>query len=380
LSRSAHASAGERSEPTVAYIYHKNLKHNIGLIRTAVGNRKILAVVKGNAYGHGDLEVSRTAMEAGCDALGVAFFTEGARLRDNGIKAPILVFGAHSPELYQAAARKNLTMTITSPEQVAFLEKNPTESQLTVHIKIDTGMNRIGFSLRDVPRFFRQILKVKNIRIEGVYSHFASSDEQDLSYAYKQLGRFSEIIPQLKDLTKNDLVVHMANSGAIMQMPEAYFDMVRPGIMLYGYSPDPEYEIGWELKPVMSLHSRVGMIKLTPENEPVSYGRRYYTKTKTHLGIVPVGYADGFARANTNNAKVLIRNQAYPVVGTVCMDMIIVDLGSDLKCASGDEVIVYGGQTGEPTNIRQVARRLGTIPYEVTCSVSSRVPRIHCYE
>lgn len=165
-----------------------------------------------------------------------------------------------------------------------------------------------------------------------------------------------------------------------MQMPEAYFDMVRPGIMLYGYSPDPEYEIGWKLKPVMSLHSRLGLIKLTPENEPVSYGRRYYTKTRTHLGIVAVGYADGFARANTNNAMVLIHDQVYPVVGTVCMDMIIVDLGSDLKCSTGDEVIIYGGRSGAPTNIRQVAKRLGTIPYEVTCSVTSRVPRIHSYD
>ncbi len=367
-------------EPTAAYISHKNLKHNIGLIRKAVGSRRIMAVVKANAYGHGDIEVARTAVESGCEMLGVALPAEGIRLRDHGIDVPVLVFGAQLPENFAAAAQAGLTMTVTSPEQAAWLENHPTPEPLKVHVKIDSGMNRVGFALDDCLSPIRRLEALDHIRIEGLYSHFATSDERDLTYARKQLARFADTAAEVQQQLGRKLVVHMANSGAIMQLPEAYFDMVRPGIMLYGYDPDPDHVIGWDLKPVMTLHSRLGLIKLVPANEPVSYGRRYYTREDTYIGIIPIGYADGFDRSNTNNARVLIGNRPYPLVGTVCMDMVMVDLGTELKCAAGDEVIVYGGDRDAPVNIRQIARRLGTIPYEITCRVSGRVPRIHLYD
>ena len=367
-------------EPTVAYIQHKNLKHNIELIRQAVGARKIMAVVKANGYGHGDLEVAKTALKSGCDTLGVAFLAEGIRLRDNGIKAPILVFGAQLPEYFNHAVKYDLAMTVTSAPQVTYLAENPMPQLLKIHVKIDTGMNRVGFQSDDFLPYFQKLQNMKNIQIEGVYSHFATSDEADFTYAQIQFERFQNAIKQIRSICSQPLIFHMANSGAIMQLPETYLDMVRPGIMLYGYGPDPDFPLTWDLKPVMSLHSRLGLIKLVRANEPISYGRRFYTEEDTYIGVIPVGYADGFERGNTNNAQVMIQGKFYPLVGTVCMDMVMVNLGASLNCSTGDEVIIYGGEGHTPTHIRQVARRLGTIPYEVTCQVSPRVPRIHLYE
>ncbi len=366
--------------PTVAYIRHKSLRHNIGLIRKSVSDRKIMAVVKANAYGHGDIEIARTAIDAGCEELGVAFIEEGIRLRESGITTPILVFGAHLPEYFDKAAQHQLAMTVTSSEQIKFLKKNPTSVPLYIHIKIDTGMNRIGFPDDDFTGYFCELQELEFIHIEGVYSHFATSDEKDLTYAQRQINRFQSVVKKVQDISGRNFTFHMANSGAIMQLPDSYFDMVRPGIMLYGYAPDPEYNPGWNLEPVMSLHSQLGMIKLVRANEPISYGRRYYTKEDTYIGVVPAGYADGIARGNTNNSYVRINENLYPMVGTVCMDMVMVDIGKDLRCRPGDEVIIYGGAEDAPTHISRVAARLGTIPYEVTCNLSARVPRIHLYD
>ncbi len=373
-------TTGETMGPTVAYITHSNLQHNIRLIRKAVGKRKIMAVVKANGYGHGDIEIARSAIESGCEALGVAFLEEGIRLRENGITTPILVFGAQLSEYFNTAAEHQLAMTVSSPQQIEYLSKNPPDFPLKIHIKIDTGMNRVGFFYNDFVPYFHRLLTLKNISVEGIYSHFATSDERELSYAQVQLDRFNDVTKQVREISHEKIIFHMANSGAIMQLPDAYFDMVRPGIMLYGYAPDPAYNPGWDLKPVMALHSRLGLVKLVRANEPISYGRRYYTEEDTNIGVIPAGYADGFDRRNTNNAFVMINRNIIPLVGTVCMDMIMANLGKEAKYAAGDEVVIYGGEPDTPTHINQIAARLGTIPYEVTCKVSSRVPRIHIYK
>jgi alanine racemase len=362
--------------PTVAYISHPNLRHNISLIRNAVGKRKIMAVVKANAYGHGDIEIAQTVINAGCEYLGVAFIEEGIRLRQAGITAPILVFGVQLPELLPAALENQLDITLTNFEQINFLENLKPLTKVHVHLKIDTGMNRAGFPYDQLEPALKRITDSSVLELTGVYSHFSTSDEKDGSYALLQIERFKKIEQFVRGKSDAKILFHMANSGAIMKYPDSYFDLVRPGIMLYGQPPSPDFELDWALHEVMTLHSRLGLIKLLAKNEPVSYGRRYYTKEATYIGVIPVGYADGFGRGNTNNAEVIIRKKRYPVTGTVCMDMIMVDLGRQTDCEIGDTVVLYGDEIP----IREVAARLNTIPYEITCNVSGRVPRIHIYK
>jgi alanine racemase len=365
--------------PTIAYISHRNFKHNLSLIRQAVGSRYIMAVVKANAYGHGDLELSRTAIEFGCEYLGVAFAEEGIRLREAGISHPILVFGAHQPTDLKTAYEFDLELTVTSKDQIDYLKTIHTSDskRIPIHFKVDTGMNRVGFLYEKFESHFKHIFRDPKFEIKGVYSHLSSSDEADPHFTIKQIDKFKEICKLVKLYCKDDILFHLANSGAIMNHPDSYFDMVRPGIMIYGQPPSPKFAHEWDLKEVMSLRSKLGLIKFLKKNEPVSYGRRFYTKEDTNIGVIPAGYADGLNRKLTNNASVIINTIKYPLVGTVCMDMVMVDLGPDLKCKSGDEVVLYGQQGNEYISIREVSEDLHTIPYEVTCNVSARVNRYH---
>lgn len=365
--------------PTIAYISHDNLRHNINLIRQAVGSRKIMAVVKANAYGHGDIEISKTVIEAGCEYLGVAFAEEGIKLREAGITTPILVFGAHLPQYLEAAIDYKLEITITSEDHLSFLKTVPSDKsgKIPVHLKVDTGMNRVGFHYDQFENVFNEILKNPNIEIKGVYSHLSTSDDRDQAYAHKQISRLSGIVNLVKSKCQHPVLAHLANSGAIMKLPEAHFDMVRPGIMLYGQPPSPDFDLDWDLKEVLSLRSKLGSIKHLKKNEPVSYNRRFYTEQETFIGVIPAGYADGLSRKLTNKAEVLINNKRYPLVGTVCMDMVMVNLGQNLTCKTGDEVIFYGWNSGQKISVREISEKLHTIPYEITCNVSARVPRIH---
>ena len=367
--------------PTIAYISHVNLHHNIDLIQKAIGSRKIMAVVKAFAYGHGDIEVARTALEAGCEYLGVAFVEEGIRLRKAGIHQPILVFGAQLPDYFQEALEHDLHLTITSKEQLVFLKKNGynKSKRIPVHLKFDTGMNRVGFSENQVENIIKDVKNDNQLNLRGIYSHLATADQADESYTLLQIERFEEIRRYANKVLEEDIIFHLANSAAIMKYPDSYFDMVRPGIMLYGQPPSPDFILSWNLKEVLSLRSKLGLIKYVKKNEPVSYGRRFYTKRDTHIGVIPAGYADGINRRLTNTARVIIRDKIYPLVGTICMDMVMVDLGSELKCNTGDEVIFYGQSDSKKISINEIAEELTTIPYEITCNVSARVSREHLY-
>jgi len=350
------------------------------LIREAVGSRKIMAVVKANAYGHGDIEVSQTAINSGCEYLGVAFVEEGIKLRQAGISHPVLVFGAHHAHHLKAALDNNLEITLTSKEQINYLKNEIDKKQkIPVHLKVDTGMNRVGFSLEFFEEIFESLLNTRQFKIVGVYSHLSSADETDSTYTDIQLLRFNEIKSYVESKCAHKILFHLSNSAAIMKSEKTYLDMVRPGIMLYGQPPSPDFDLKWDLKEVLSLHSKLGLIKYLEKNEPISYGRRFYTKEATHIGVIPAGYADGLNRGLTNNAEVIIRGEKYPLVGTVCMDMVMVDLGPDLKCEVGDDVVIYGESDHQRISIRDISERLKTIPYEITCNVSSRVPRTHLY-
>jgi len=364
--------------PSVANIFHKNFSHNIRLIRKAVKSSKIMAVVKANAYGHGSVELSKTALDSGCEYLGVAFVEEGIELREEDINSPILVFGSHDISYLKQAIDYKLEVTITSLQQIEALKKS--DKICNVHIKVDTGMHRAGFKTEDYEEALKQVLDSKSIKLKGIYSHFATSDDEDDSYFKTQLQRFKNIKKISEKYIQHDVIFHMANSGAIMKFPEAYFDMVRPGVMLYGGLPNPGFKTDWKLKQVMELRSKISLTKFIKKGESVSYSRRYFADKNTQIGVIPIGYADGYNRTLTNKTEAIINNNKYPIVGTICMDMIMVDSQNLLPLKAGDDVILYGKSGNQEISIDKVAAKTGTIAYEVTCNVSKRIPRIHIYK
>ncbi len=368
--------------PTKAYINHTNLAHNFNLIKNNVAPARVMAVVKADGYGHGSIEASRTLVKHGVEYLGVAFHEEGIELRENGINTPILVFGAQLADFFEAHLKFDLDITLGSLHQIEPLRKicMKLNKRACVHIKIDTGMNRVGFFAEDLSKALNAIFNEDRIEVVGIYSHLSGSDEENPDFTRKQIRDFLRIKRLITKTYSKNLLYHIANSGAIMRYPEAYFDMVRPGVMLYGNPPSPDFKQNWDIREVMRFTSKITAIKSLPAGEPVSYSRRFYTKSRTRIGIVPAGYADGYNRKLTNTGQVLIGGKRYPVVGTVCMDQFMVDLGPETDIKIGDEVTLFGRQENEHIKIIDVSRQLETIPYEVTCWVSKRVNRIHISE
>jgi len=365
--------------PTQAEIIHAHLRYNLNLIRKAVAPAKVMAVVKANAYGHGAIEIARTALQEGAEYLGVAFHEEGLQLRRAGISAPILVFGAQLPEFFEAHIQNDLDLTISYSEQIEPLFRicDRLHKKAGIQIKIDTGMGRVGFLAENDLSSVFELLHDPRIEVNGIYSHLSSADEDDLSYTMQQIETFNRVREMIVKETDRPPLFHLANSAAIMRLPEAYFDMVRPGVMLYGNPPGPDFPLSWNLKEVMRFVSRVAAIKELPAGHPVSYNRRYYTSQKEKVAVVPAGYADGYNRQMTNKGPVLIRGKRYPIAGTVCMDQFLVKLGTHSEIQVGDEVVLFGSQLSEHLSIAEVSRTLNTIPYEITCWVSGRVPRVH---
>lgn len=366
--------------PTHLKIKHNHLIHNYNLIREAVSPALVMPVVKANAYGHGSIEISKTLVNNGANYLGVAFHEEGIELRENGIGVPILVFGAQLPEYFESFLEYDLELTITSLEQIQFLSQlcAGKKRKARIHLKLDTGMNRVGFHNEDFKKALQHTLDDPNIIAKGVYSHLSSSDEKDPAYTMLQLNRFLETKDYINSkYPGKNIIFHLANSAAIMNYPQTYFDIVRPGVMLYGNPPSPDFETDWDLKEVMQYNSRITLIKKVIKNEPVSYSRRFYTASDSYIAVIPAGYADGYNRKLTNCGEVLIKEQKYPVVGTVCMDQILVNLGTKTNIKVGDEVILFGQQGNQKITIKELSQKLDTIPYEITCWPSLRVKRIH---
>ncbi len=364
--------------PTRAEINLSAFEFNFKQVRKLVGEKtKIMAVVKANAYGHGAVEISKLAVSLGADYLAVAIPEEGVELRENGISAPILVFTPPFEHQIELFFKYSLTPTIATFESAekfnSFAEKFG--SEINCHIKIDTGMGRIGVNYKDAVNFIQKVhSEFENLYIEGVYTHFATSDERDKTFALEQFQKFMTVLRTLDDSGIKIPLKHCANSGAILDLPETYLDMVRPGIMLYGYYPSLEVLNKIELKPVMKLKSKISFIKEVEPGTSISYGRRFIAKEKTKIVTIPIGYADGYRRQLTNLGKVEIDGKIFPVVGTVTMDQIMVDVGLNTDVKVGDDVILFGS---ENLTAWDVAQWLGTIPYEVCCNVSSRVPRVY---
>jgi len=360
--------------PTKAKINLENLNTNFLNIRKKVKTSKVLAVVKANAYGHGVKEIvtSLNTLEKKPEYFGVAISDEGVEVSKLKVQQPILIFEPLSLFNIEEIVKYKLIPTVFDESHIELLEK--TKKKVRVHVKIDTGMGRLGVNYSEAVSFIEKASKLENIIVDGIYTHFATSDAIDKEFANKQLLRFKEIIKTLKEKKINYGLAHCANSGAILDMPDSYLDMVRPGISLYGYYPSLETSESIKLKPVMSIESKVASVKEFPEGESVSYSRLYFTDKKTKIISVPMGYADGYNRNFTNKTECIIKGKKYKQAGRVTMDRIMFDVGLD-NIKVGDDVILLGSSGKLKIDAWDFSKIINTIPYEITCNISKRVPR-----
>ena len=365
-------------QQTIAQVDLSAIAFNLQGVKKQVGAAAVMAVVKANAYGHGAVAVSRRALEQGCSYLGVARVDEAIELRKAGLEAPILVFGGISHDEAFFSQRYDLETTVfdaAGAKQLQAVARSASQP-MRVHVKVDTGMGRVGVAWQEATAFIASLQKYDGLTLHGVYSHFATADALDKSFAYLQLERFKLIIDQLKHKGVEVPVKHIANSAAILDMPDSYFDLVRPGIMMYGYYPSRETSESIALQPAMTFKTQIIQVKTVSRGDSVSYGRLFIATENTRIATLPVGYADGYNRLLSNGGQVLIRGQYFPVVGRVCMDLIMVDLGQNSDIQAGDEAVLFGRQNEQWLSVDSICEKVNTIPYEVTCWVGKRVPRI----
>jgi len=376
---SAASSLPASDRPTAAVIDLDALTHNFKEVLSRADGRKILAVVKSQAYGHGAVAVSHRLLRLGADMLGVALVEEGRDLREAGINAPILVMGALFPEQAEAVIALGLTPVVFNISVARALSAAARKRGTTVdvHVKIDTGMGRLGISPEDTLLFIADLKKLGNITVVGLMTHFADADLHDKLFASQQMDRFEALLRSF-DVHGIDIPVrHAANSAALLDYRRALFTMVRPGLMLYGYNPLEERTVGADLRPALSLVTRIAFVKKVPVGAPISYGRTFVTKRESIIATLPIGYADGYSRALSNRGEAIVRGIRAPVVGRVCMDMCMLDVTDVADAREGDDVVLIGCQGGERITADDIAARTGTIAYEVLCGISDRVPRIY---
>ena len=356
------------------------LAHNIHEVRRLTAKESlILAAVKADAYGHGAVASSKTFLENGADRLGVARLREAVELRDAGIEAPILNLGYTPEAQYVTLIGRNITATIYTLDQAQTLDDAAARlnAKAVIHIKIDTGMNRLGFQPNDETlRAIAKINALHNVELEGIYTHFAVSDIADKTYTRRQFELFMLVLKELGARGIEPPIKHVSNSAAIIDLPEYDLDMVRPGIMLYGYESGSGVDLSRvSLKPAMALKTRISNLKAVPMGAGISYGLTYTTKHPSIIGTLPVGYADGYRRGLSNKGWADYNGERAPIVGRVCMDQCMIDLTDTAGVESGDEVTLFGG--GCAPSVEEIARMLDTIPHEVTCDIARRVPRVY---
>lgn len=366
----------------VAEVNLNAIKHNYYEIRKHVPKEvEVMAIVKADAYGHGSKEVANLLQTVGVNRFAVAIVKEGEELRKSGITSPILVLGYTPRADIHALLENDLTQTVFSYDMAKILsdEAGKLGKKVNVHIKVDTGMGRIGFlsspqSIEEVKR----IAALPNLNMEGIFTHFSTADEEDASYTKKQWDIFEGFLTELRQVGIELPVIHAANSAAIMCHTYADLNVVRPGIILYGYYPS-HYLNGkvLDLIPAMTLKTQIVYIKELPEGHYVGYGRKYCTTHKTKIATIPVGYADGYSRNLGNKGRVLIRGQYAPIVGNICMDQFMVDVTNIDNVSLEDEVVLFGKQGEQEISVEEIASLLGTINYEIVCMIGKRVPRIY---
>jgi len=363
-----------------------NIAHNVKEIRRIVDKKvEIMGVVKADAYGHGVMEVARTLLENGVTRLAVSMLDEAIQLRQNGIQVPILILSYTDPVRAEEIVLNDVTQTVFSYDLAEALSEAAVKHNrnVKIHIKIDTGMTRVGFmpgysAVKNVV----QISKLPGIIIEGLFTHFASADETDKSYTYMQFERFMSIVGELNRIGVYIPVKHVCNSAGLIEFPEMHLNMVRPGIALYGLYPSDEVDkTKIDLKPAMSMKANVILVKDVEKDTCISYGRIFKTSRNSRIATIPIGYADGYTRLLTNKGKVLLNGQPAPIVGKICMDQCMVDITDiegDVKV--GDEAVLIGRQKDNEIKVEDLAKSVGTINYELVSIIGKRIPRVYLKE
>jgi alanine racemase len=364
--------------PTQVEVNLTRLADNFRALQAAARGARVMGVLKANAYGHGMLRVAEQIVTAGADILGVAFLEEGILLRRHGIDVPILVLGGIIGNQVPLFLEHDLTLTASSIDKLSQIEAAAAAASVRarVHLKIDTGMERIGVHYYSAEKLLEASLRCRHTTIEGIYSHFANADAEDLSHARLQLERFLEVVSFYERRSLPMPVRHMANSAALARLPQSCLDLVRPGILLYGISPSPFVTGIVPVRPALAWKTRVVYFKVVRGGDPVGYGSTWTPDHPVRLVTVPVGYGDGYSRSLSNRAFVLIRGRRYPIVGSVCMDQAMVNLEQG-KAYNGDEVVLVGEDGSESITAEDLAAWAGTIPYEILTGINTRVPRVY---
>lgn len=365
--------------PTVAEIDLEALAFNYRQIQRRVPKgTAILAVVKADAYGHGALAVSLKLERLGVHSLGVAISEEGIALRKEGVKAPILILGGIFPGQEGEVLRYRLTPVVFEIASLMRLSKAASKrnKSVKVHLKVDTGLGRLGVPFDQFPFFLKEVKRIPNIEVEGLLSHFAMTDREE-EYTLFQWERFQKALRLAREEGLKSSYVHMANSANLTLFPQYSRNMVRPGIMLYGSYPTKGMEGLIKLKPVLTLKTRIHFIKSVPEGARVGYGGTFLARRESLIATLPIGYADGYSTRLSNQGEVLIRGKRAPVVGRVCMDLTMVDVTDIPGVSKGDEVVLIGRQGREQITAEEIAKKIGSISYEVLCLIGKRVPRVY---
>lgn len=367
--------------PVWAEVNLDNLEYNMRNIKAKARTKEIFGVVKADAYGHGALEVSKVLLKNGATRLSVAVLSEGVELRKSGITCPINILGVTPDTQFNDLIEYDLEPVVFSYEYAKSLSECAKDKNkiVKIHLAVDTGMGRIGLlPTKESVEEAVKISKLSNVKIEGIFSHFSTADEKDKKYSYLQFNKYKLFISELEERGLNVEIKDICNSAAIMEMPEAYCDGVRPGIILYGYYPSDEVDKSkLDIKPVMTWKANIVHLKVLNEGKYVGYGRKFKTERKSIIATLPVGYADGYTRMFSGRAKVIINGKFAPVVGNICMDQCMIDVTDIENVKVGDEVILMGGHGNIKFDADDIANTLGTIKNEVICMISKRVPRVY---
>ena len=383
---------------TVAEINLESFRHNLRSIKSLIGpDVGTMAIIKADAYGHGAIQCARAAIKEQVDYIGVGIIQEGIELRENGITSPILILGGIYPNEIEDLIKYNLSTSLSNSVIASAISKKAEQANKSVgvHIKIDTGMGRLGVQPDAFTDLVENVISCKNLKIEGFFTHLSSADEEDLETTHHQVSIFSDLLQRLpatnfsKMISANKhILFHSANTAGLLRFPESRFNLVRPGISLFGSFPSPTIASVFDsltnenkatkLRPVMNWKTKIIQIQTLRKGVPISYGGRYVTKNDgTRIATIPVGYADGLSRQLSNNMELLVKETRVKQVGTICMDMCLIDVTSLPDVKMGDEVVIFGSQGNGQIKVEELATKADTIPYEILCGVGKRVPRIY---
>ncbi|MDM5154627.1 alanine racemase [Bacillus sp. DX1.1] len=367
---------------TIVEINLDAVKHNVREYKKRVNDKNIamMAAVKANGYGHGAVEVAKSAIEAGVNQLAVAFVDEGIELREAGITAPILILGYTPVEATAEAIQYDIMMTIYRIEDLKGIDQVAERlgKKARIQVKIDTGMSRIGLQEEEVLPFLEELKNMKHVEVEGMFTHYSTADEIDKTYTIMQTTLFEKAVNTAKELRIHIPFIHSSNSAGSMELSNTFQNMVRVGIGIYGMYPSREVDhTVVAMQPALSLKSKVAHIKHAKKGRGVSYGNTYVTSGEEWIATVPIGYADGYNRLLSSKGHALINGIRVPVIGRVCMDQLMLDVTKAMPVQVGDEVVFYGKQGEEEITVEEIADMLGTINYEVTCMLDRRIPRVY---